>query len=63
VTNTHYKMLRPGEQRGILQLKLDVRGREVVIMNTHIDFRRMIPNACTIGDDQPINLEITREHL
>jgi len=38
-TNTHYKMLRPGEQRGILQLKLDVRGREVVIMNTHIDFR------------------------
>jgi len=24
-TNTHYKMLRPGEQRGILQLKLDVR--------------------------------------
>jgi endonuclease/exonuclease/phosphatase family metal-dependent hydrolase len=38
-TNTHYKMLRPGEQRGILQLKLDVRGREVMFMNTHIDHR------------------------
>jgi endonuclease/exonuclease/phosphatase family metal-dependent hydrolase len=38
-TNRHYKMLRPGEQRGILQLVLDVRGREVVFMNTHIDYR------------------------
>jgi endonuclease/exonuclease/phosphatase family metal-dependent hydrolase len=38
-TNTHYKMLRPGEQRGILQLVLDVHGREVVFMNTHIDYR------------------------
>jgi len=37
--NLHYKMLRPGEQRGILQLVLDVRGREVVFMNTHIDYR------------------------
>jgi len=38
-TNTHYKMLRPGEQRGILQLRLDVRGREVIFMSTHIDHR------------------------
>jgi len=38
-TNLHYKMLREGEQRGILQLVLDVRGREVVFMNTHIDYR------------------------
>jgi endonuclease/exonuclease/phosphatase family metal-dependent hydrolase len=38
-TNTHYKMLRPGEQRGILQLVLDVHGRELVFMDTHIDFR------------------------
>lgn len=37
--NLHYKMLRPGEQRGILQLVLEVRGREVVFMNTHIDYR------------------------
>ena len=38
-TNLHYRMLRPGEQRGILQVVLDVRGREVVFMNTHIDYR------------------------
>jgi endonuclease/exonuclease/phosphatase family metal-dependent hydrolase len=37
--NTHYRMLRPGEQRGILQLVLDVHGRELVFMNTHIDYR------------------------
>lgn len=38
-TNQHYQMLRPGEQRGILQLVLDLHGREVVFMNTHIDYR------------------------
>lgn len=38
-TNRHYQMLRPGEQRGILQLVLDVHGREVVFLNTHIDYR------------------------
>ncbi len=38
-TNTHYKMLRPGEQRGLLQLVLDVHGRELVFMDTHIDYR------------------------
>lgn len=38
-TNHHYQMLRPNEQRGILELVLDARGREVVFMNTHIDSR------------------------
>jgi endonuclease/exonuclease/phosphatase family metal-dependent hydrolase len=38
-TNTHYKMLRPGEQRGVLQVVLDVRGRDVLFLNTHIDYR------------------------
>ena len=38
-TNHHYQMLRPGEQRGLLQLVLDVRGRELVFLNTHLDFR------------------------
>lgn len=38
--NTHYKMLRTGEQRGVLQLVLDVHGREVLFMNTHIDYRQ-----------------------
>ena len=38
-TNRHYKMLRTGEQRGLLQVVLDVHGRELVFMDTHIDFR------------------------
>ncbi len=37
--NTHYQMLRPGEQRGVLQLVLDVQGRDVLFLNTHIDYR------------------------
>jgi endonuclease/exonuclease/phosphatase family metal-dependent hydrolase len=38
-TNTHYQMLRTNEQRGILQLTLDVHGHTVIFMNTHIDYR------------------------
>jgi endonuclease/exonuclease/phosphatase family metal-dependent hydrolase len=38
-TNRHYQMLRPDEQRGLLQVVLEVHGRELVFMNTHIDFR------------------------
>lgn len=38
-TNHHYQMLRPNEQRGILELLLNVKGRDVVFMNTHIDSR------------------------
>ena len=38
-TNTHYRMLREGEQRGLLQLVLDVHGHDLVFMNTHIDYR------------------------
>jgi endonuclease/exonuclease/phosphatase family metal-dependent hydrolase len=38
-TNRHYQMLRPNEQRGLLQLELDVDGRELVFLNTHIDYR------------------------
>ena len=39
VKNTHFKMLRPGEQRGVLQVVLDVHGRELLCLNTHIDYR------------------------
>jgi endonuclease/exonuclease/phosphatase family metal-dependent hydrolase len=39
VTNTPYPMLRTDEQRGLLQLILDVRGRELVFMNTHLDYQ------------------------
>lgn len=37
--NTRYQMLRPGEQRGVLQVVVDVGGREVLFLNTHLDFR------------------------
>src|ERR1043166_6228376 len=38
-TNTHFKKVNETEQRGILQLLLEVQGREVVFMATHIDHR------------------------
>lgn len=41
--NTHLKQLAPGEQRGVQQLVLDVRGREIVFINTHIDYRANPP--------------------
>ena len=37
--NTHYRMLRTGEQRGLLQLVLGVNGRQLRFLNTHIDYR------------------------
>jgi endonuclease/exonuclease/phosphatase family metal-dependent hydrolase len=39
-TNTHYHMLWPKEQRGIIQLILDINGRRVLFMTTHIDYRK-----------------------
>ena len=38
-TNSHYQMLRTNEQRGLLQLTLEIHGRQCVLMNTHIDYR------------------------
>ena len=38
-TNIHYQMLRPGEQRGILQLTLCLHGRKLAFLATHIDYR------------------------
>ena len=37
--NTHFEKVNATEQRGILQLMLDVRGRELVFMVPHIDYR------------------------
>jgi endonuclease/exonuclease/phosphatase family metal-dependent hydrolase len=37
--NHHYQMLRPGEQRGLLQVVVRVESRELLVLNTHIDFR------------------------
>jgi endonuclease/exonuclease/phosphatase family metal-dependent hydrolase len=36
--NTHYPMVRPSEQRGLLQLELDIAGVELVFFNTHLDY-------------------------
>jgi endonuclease/exonuclease/phosphatase family metal-dependent hydrolase len=38
--NTHFRRLGEGEQRGVMQLLLDVNGRDVLFMNTHLDHRR-----------------------
>ncbi|MFN0068602.1 MAG: endonuclease/exonuclease/phosphatase family protein [Limisphaerales bacterium] len=39
-TNLHYRMLRPGEQRGLLQLTAEVAGHgRVQFWNTHMDYR------------------------
>ena len=37
--NLRYHPIRPGEQRGLLQLILGVRGEEIVIANTHLESR------------------------
>jgi endonuclease/exonuclease/phosphatase family metal-dependent hydrolase len=39
-TNTLFRMLRPGEQRGLLQVVLQVQQQELVFMGTHIDHRQ-----------------------
>ena len=38
--NRHYKMIRDGEQRGLLQVVLQVAGKQLVFLNTHLDYRR-----------------------
>lgn len=39
-TNTHLEMLRTNEQRGVMQVLLNVGDRELLFMTTHIDYRR-----------------------
>jgi endonuclease/exonuclease/phosphatase family metal-dependent hydrolase len=38
-TNLHYRMLREGEQRGLLQTTIDLRGEQITFHSTHLDFR------------------------
>jgi len=38
-TNTLLRMLRPGEQRGVLQAVVDAGGRDLLLLATHIDYR------------------------
>lgn len=40
VINTHYQKVNETEQRGLLQVTLDLGGHELVFMTTHIDHRR-----------------------
>lgn len=37
-TNVLYQMLTPHEQRGLLQCLLDVHGRKLLFMSTHLDY-------------------------
>jgi len=37
--NTHLRMLRAGEQRGVLQVVVDAHGRDLLFLATHIDYR------------------------
>lgn len=39
VTNTHYRRLGPGEQRGLLETEVELDGRELAFLNTHLDHR------------------------
>ena len=32
-------MLREGEQRGLMEVELDLNGRRLLVLNTHLDFR------------------------
>ncbi len=51
--NHHYRMLREGEQRGLLRVRLRFGKRELRIWNTHIDFRpddsERLANVAEIG--------------
>ncbi|MFH0736748.1 MAG: endonuclease/exonuclease/phosphatase family protein [bacterium] len=38
-TNFHYNMIREGEQRGLLQIKVKIDDDTLVFMTTHIDYR------------------------
>ncbi len=40
VTNTLLRMVRGGEQRGVLQVTMEVRGRDLLFLATHLDYRR-----------------------
>ena len=38
--NHHYRIVRSGEQRGLLQAVLQVEGKQLLLLNTHLDHRR-----------------------
>jgi len=38
-SNHHYRMLRAGEQRGLLQVRVEIAARPLWVMSTHLDYR------------------------
>jgi len=48
--NLKYSLIRPGEQRGLLQLILDFRGEEIVVANTHLDQSDDAGRASSVGE-------------
>lgn len=38
-TNSYYKSVHPGERRAVQQVVVDVNGRKLVFLNTHMDYR------------------------
>ncbi|HMO66458.1 MAG TPA: endonuclease/exonuclease/phosphatase family protein [Verrucomicrobiota bacterium] len=58
-TNLHFRMLRPGEQRGLLQVTAEVPGHgRVQFWNTHIDYRP--DDAERLGNVTEINALLAR---
>lgn len=61
--NIHLRMIREGEQRGVVRMVLAAGGREIVLMNTHIDYRpddeerllnvEQFKEIAATGDDRP----------
>lgn len=37
--NTHYRMVRNGEQRGLLHAIVEIHGQPLLFLNTHLDYR------------------------
>jgi endonuclease/exonuclease/phosphatase family metal-dependent hydrolase len=38
--NTRYKVSLQGEQRGLLQAIIEIEGRQLLVLNTHLDYHR-----------------------
>jgi endonuclease/exonuclease/phosphatase family metal-dependent hydrolase len=39
-TNTHLPVIGSNEQRGVMQMVIDVHGRDILFLNTHLDFQK-----------------------
>lgn len=52
VENTHLRQRSDGERRGVLQIRIDRRGREIAVLNTHLDHRGNEERAYSIDQIQ-----------